>query len=284
MATKAHDGPLPDPVTTLERYLRVGGIELVHAVFENTFFVAPDAVRARCPYYPDHARKSNEHYGKLRKGEYGEWEGRRVRLDDNSRAQLAWAKYVGRPLSRGVGYGLRHIWGNTANPAAYTAGWNFAYMPHWAGMLTEAQHAHPLVERAMRQVSWDLYFRSHPVCAAPPFVSDPGLDLDSVLGARPILILKRDSAPAGSADKPSIRIEAAIESAEDAVRAIRRKTNQSWSNLEKGALEILGRLHSGFGTAKVEASSKSVVRRIERETGMGPEALLRFIAAERARA
>lgn len=209
---------------------------------------------------------------------------KRVRLDDNSRAQLAWSRYVGRPLSRGVGYGLRHIWGNTANPAAYTAGWNFAYMPHWAGMLTEAQHAHPLVESAIRQASWDLYFRSHPVCVAPSFVSDPGVDLNSVLGARPILTLRRDASPEGSTARPSVRIEPAGDSAEDGVRAIRRRTNQSWSNLEKGALAILGRLHGGFGTANVEASSKSVVRRIERETGIGPEALLRFIAAERARA
>lgn len=284
MATKVHDGPLPDPVKTLERYLRLGGIELINAVFENTFFVAPDAVRARCPYYPDHARKSNEHYGNLRKGQHGVWEGKRVRLDDNARAQLAWSKYVGRPLARGVGYGLRHIWGNTANPAAYTAGWNFAYMPHWAGMLTEAQHAHPLVERAVRQASWNLYFRISPVCVAPSFVSDPGLDLDGLLGVRPLLILARDSAPATSTAIPAVRLQGAIDSPADQVRALRRKTNQSWSNLEKGALAILGRLHGAFGTANVEASSKSVVRRIERETGMGPEALLQFIAAERARA
>ena len=34
-------------------------------------------------------------------------------------------------------------------------------MPFWAGMLTEEQHPHPELERAIRQASWDLYFRDN---------------------------------------------------------------------------------------------------------------------------
>ena len=38
---------LPDPAETLERYFTAGGTSLLHAVFENTFFVDPAVVRER---------------------------------------------------------------------------------------------------------------------------------------------------------------------------------------------------------------------------------------------
>lgn len=60
---------LPDPALTLERHFRDGGISLVRAVFENTFFVSPERVREYTPRYPGHARYSREHYPGLRKGE-----------------------------------------------------------------------------------------------------------------------------------------------------------------------------------------------------------------------
>ena len=174
---------LPDPVQTLERYFTEGGISLEHAVFENSFFVDPAVARKRTPYFPGHARYSREHYGKLGKGEQAVWQGTPVRLDDNSRAQMAWERYTGRRLSRGTGFGLRHVWGHPWDPAAFTAGWNLAYMPHWAGMLTESQHSHALIQKAVRQASWDLFFRENPVCATPAFVSDPGIDLEELLEA-----------------------------------------------------------------------------------------------------
>lgn len=134
---RLYEETLPDPVQTLERYFWEGGVSLVRAVFENTFFIEPSAVRARTPHFPGLARYSKRHYPGLRKGDWADWQGTPVRLDDNARAQIAWQKYTGRRLSRGTGYGLRHIWGHPWDPAAFTAGWNLAYMPHWAGMLTE---------------------------------------------------------------------------------------------------------------------------------------------------
>ena len=154
----------------------------------------PDAVRERTPFFPDRARRSREHYPKLDKGDRATWDAgdrREVILDDNSRAQIAWERYTGHRLARGSGYGIRHIWGNTHNPEAFTAGWNLCYMPFWAGMLTEDQHPHVELQQAVRQASWDLFFSQHPVCERPDFVEDPGLDLSAALEGVPVRILWR---------------------------------------------------------------------------------------------
>ena len=119
-----HTGPLPDPIPVLETYLKEGGVSLVHAAFANTFFVSPSAVRARTPYFPDRARLSRQHYPGKRRGESADWSGLQVRLGDNARAQLAWAKYTRRTIARASGYGVRHIWGYPWDPQAFTAGWN----------------------------------------------------------------------------------------------------------------------------------------------------------------
>jgi hypothetical protein len=182
---------LPDPVLTLGRYFRDGGISLIRAVFENAFFAAPELVRGNTPRFPGHARYSREHYPGLSRGELAVWQGAQVRLDDNQRAQMAWARYT-RPLSRGVGYSICHIWGHPWDPVAFTAGWNLAYMPNWARNLTEDQHPHEAIRKAMRQASWDLFFRADPVCAPPAFVSDPGMDLGELLEDQPLLLLARN--------------------------------------------------------------------------------------------
>ena len=112
-----------------------------------------------------------------------------VRLDGNAKAQQAWRRYSGRPVERGSAYGVRHIWGHPWDPDAFTAGWNLCYMPFWAGMLTEQQHPHAELERAIRQAAWDLYFRHDPVCAPPDYVANPGINLDDLLCGQPLLIL-----------------------------------------------------------------------------------------------
>jgi len=93
---------------------------------------------------------------------------------------------------------VRHIWGHPWDPNAYTAGWNLSYMPFWVGMLTEEQHPHPLLERAIRQASFDLFFREQPVCDPPAFVSDQGLNLPELLGDQPILLLVPSKEPRGA--------------------------------------------------------------------------------------
>ena len=187
--TRIHQGDFVSPVVALEGYLRDGGTTVVQAAFEHSYFAHPDRVRGNTPLYPDRARLSRKHYPKLDKGARARWEGREVVLDDNSKAQQAWARYSGRPIQRATGYGVRHVWGHPWDPEAFTAGWNLCYMPFWAGMLTERQHPHPVLESAIRQAAWELYFRDDPVCTPPEFVTDPGIDLDSILCRQPLLIL-----------------------------------------------------------------------------------------------
>ena len=186
---RIHDGELVSPVESLEIYFRRGGTTVLRAAFEHSYFLQPDRVRQRTSLYPNRARLSREHYPKRDRGDRDTWQGREVRLGDNSAAQRAWTSYSGRPIERGSGYSVRHVWGHPWDPDAFTAGWNLCYMPFWAGMLTERQHPHPELEAAVRQAAWNLYFRHDPVCAPPDFVTNPGIDLDEILGGQPLLIL-----------------------------------------------------------------------------------------------
>jgi hypothetical protein len=170
---------------------------------------------------------------------------------------MAWQRYTGRALSRGTGFGLRHLWGHPWDPAAFTAGWNLAYMPHWAGMLTESQHPHVLIQKAVRQASWDLFFRENPVCTPPSFVFDPGMDLGELLAGQSLLVL----APDGGASRRQGSVE-------EVVRALRVESRQSWSNIGKAIAMLRGETHEPFGTINVEGSAKSAVRKMCRETGL----------------
>lgn len=189
--TERYAGELGSAIDALESYLKAAGTTVVQAAFEHSFFIDPEAVRARTPYFPDRARRSLKHYPGVSKGASAKWKGRTVWLDDNSQAQRAWSKYTGRRIARRSGYGVRHVWGEPWNPNAFTAGWNLCYMPFWVGMLTETQHPHPLVGRAIQQASWNLYFCENPVCPAPKFVSDPSLDLEKLLGEQPLRLLAK---------------------------------------------------------------------------------------------
>lgn len=183
-------GPLPAPIDALEKLLQEGGTTIVRAAFQYSFFAHPDSVRRKTPWYPQRARTGREHYPGRERGDSAVWRDRPVTLGDNSYAQHAWQKYTGRPIERGSGFGVRHIWGNPWDPDAFTAGWNLCYMPFWAGMLTERQHPHPQLEAAIRQAAWNLYFGADPVCKPPEFVTDPGLDLGHLLGTQPIRVLQ----------------------------------------------------------------------------------------------
>lgn len=270
-ALRITDGVSVSAIDSLQKYFREGGASIVQAAFAHTYFVHPDRVREQTPYYPDRARFSRRIYPDLQKGAYATWpgDGREVRLDDNQYAQNAWERYTGHGIVRGSGYGLRHIWGNPWNPEAFTAGWNFCYMPFWAGMLTERQHPLPELEEAIRQASWDLYFRGNPVCQPPEFVQNPGVDLASLLDGQPILVLYREASLAQRhprSNRPDTPIS--YESTFEHVRAIRGQTRQSWVNIYKASRLLQGKPHGAFGTINVENSAKSCVRKINRETGL----------------
>ena len=257
-------------------YFRAGGVSIIAAAFAHSYFIHPDAVRAKTPYFPERARFSREHYPGLRKGDKTIWsgDGRGVFLDDNQHAQMAWERYTGRGLSRGSGYSVRHIWGNPWNPDCFTAGWNLCYMPFWAGMLTEKQHPHPQLEQAIRQASWDLYFRNNPVCQPPDAVENPGLDLSSLLAGQPILILvKSDAAITTKTGVAQPNQSSTAGTALERVKDIRSQSHQSWSNIRKAARALQGLEHKSFGTTNVASSAKSCVRKICSETGLSPDQL-----------
>ena len=246
----------------LEGYLDTAGTTILQAAFEHSYFVDPLRVRDRTPYYPDRARLSRVHYPDKRRGDMATWEGREVKLGDNGRAQLAWKGYTGKLLRRS-GYSVRHIWGHPWNPDAFTAGWNLCYMPFWAGPLTENQHPHQEIQQAVQQASWDLFFRNNPVCVPPDFVNDPGMDLDSVPGGQPLLLLAGEAKPP---PPPLPTSDPDERDTWDQIKEIRTRTHRSWSNICKAIRALQGKPHGPFGTKHVEASSKSTVRRILRET------------------
>ena len=258
-------------IESLENYFRNAGSSLIRAAFAHTYFVHPDKVRERTPFFDDRARFSRVHYPGLAKGQDAIWngDGRPVRLDDNQYAQNAWERYTGTKIARRSGYGLRHIWGHTWDPDAFTAGWNFCYMPFWAGMLTEKQHSHSGLEPAIRQAAWDLYFRDSPVCDPPDFVEDPGIDMDSILEGQPLRIMRRESIRRATRPAtPQTPHPETEGTAFDKVKAIRRQANQSWVNIRKASRLLQGKEYGEFGTRNVENSSKSIVRKIRRETDL----------------
>ncbi|HKO58509.1 MAG TPA: hypothetical protein VJ276_21770 [Thermoanaerobaculia bacterium] len=257
IASEKYRDALPKPIAVLSDLLERAGTSLIEATLRYSFFIDPEAVRARCPYYPDRARMSRQHYPSGDRGDRALWNGKEVLLGDNAGAQAAWEKYTGRPIARGSGYGVRHIWGQPWDPSAFTAGWNLCYMPFWLGMLTEDQHPHPDVPLVIRQISYDLYFADRPVCAIPDYVRDPQFDL-SPWAALSIRLLGREATESGTGD-------GAESGGLRKVLEIRKQTNQSWSNLQKAVNALLGRPYQPFGTSAVASSAKSVVRRMERE-------------------
>lgn len=268
LKTELHIGDLEHPIETLEGYFRTGGTTIIQAAFAHSYFTHPDAVLEKPVYYPDRARRSREHYPGLEAGGRTIWSGngqeREVVLDYNQRAQMAWGRYTGHALARRTGYSVRHIWGHPWDPDAYTAGWNLCYMPFWAGMLTEEQHPHEELERAIRQASWELYFRDNPVCQPPEFVENPGLDLCSLLDGQPILILHR----ATTVPTLQSRSAATEGSVLDMVKEIRTRTRISWTSIRKAARKLQGLDHDPFGSPNVENKGVYCVRRINKETGL----------------
>ena len=231
-----HDEELTHPVTALESYFHAAGVTIIQAAFTHSYFIHPDSVREKTPYFPERARFSRQHYPGVSKGQAAVWtgDGREVLIDDNQHAQLAWERYTGHRLARGTGYSIRHIWGHPWNPDAFTAGWNICYMPFWAGMLTERQHPHEELERAIRQASWDLYFRNNPVCELPDFVEDPGLDLSSLLAGQPLRILRRNTRGRNAPGQArNARPAAPAGDISESIGTVGSQTHQSRTNISR---------------------------------------------------
>jgi hypothetical protein len=171
-----HAGALPDPVLTLERYFAEGGTSLARAVFREFVLRRSGRRPYTDAYFPGYARASRQHYGNLHARDHAVWEGSPFASTRQQGADGLAAVHRQSPLPW-KGVRPPQIWGHPRDPTAFTAGWNLAYMAHWAGMLTESQHPHALIQKAVRQARWELNFRENPVCTPPSFVFEPGMDL-----------------------------------------------------------------------------------------------------------
>lgn len=60
-------------IRSLEDYFREGGTTIVQAAFKHTYFIDPEAVRKKTPYYENRARRSREHYPGIDKGKETKW-------------------------------------------------------------------------------------------------------------------------------------------------------------------------------------------------------------------
>lgn len=255
---------LREPMAAFERLIEAGGLSLVRAAFRETYFLDPEDARGRTPLLPNFAAVSAEHYPGLETGAIGKWKGRSVLLDSGLRAREAWVKYSGRPLPRDGGYEVRHVWGKPWDPEAYTAGWNLCCVPFWLGPLLEERHAHQLLQASLRQASWDLFFKSEPVCAPPEFVADPGLDLRRVLAGDPIVLLGPEQAQVPG---------------ERTILDIRTQTKISWAELLEGIDAAEGRPES-----KTIARRRAIVQKMQRVSGWTKERLRSFFEKRQKRA
>ena len=81
-----HDGELTHPVTALESYFQAAGVTIIQAAFTHSYFIHPDSVREKTPYFPERARFSRQHYPGVSKGHAAVWlgDGREVLIDDNT--------------------------------------------------------------------------------------------------------------------------------------------------------------------------------------------------------
>lgn len=151
--------------------------EVLHLVLNAAFFIEPDVVRQTPVQNPDLVRKSREwHPGKDR-GQMSTWEGRPVRVCDNTHARLAFGKYIGRTMGGArrdvsIGWEVAHIWGRVYDPDYFTAGWNMILLPSFLRVLTEEQAQTPIFSRAIQAVAHRLFFAQDPV-ATPAVTPEP---------------------------------------------------------------------------------------------------------------
>ncbi len=163
--------------------------ELARFLLSHTYFISPGRIRDRyqktgsAAWFPDCVRGSREHHkGKQRK-ELSVWEGRAVKVCDNTKARLAFASFSGLLMAgdkegRIRGYHVAHIWERVYDPECFTAGWNLCLLPGFLKLFTEQQDRIALLHQVIQQAGFDLYFKEDVLgMPTPPFVTAPGIDL-----------------------------------------------------------------------------------------------------------
>src|SRR6476646_2282735 len=127
-----------------------GETELAGFLLRNPYFLSPDRIRDRhektgsTAWYPDCVRGSRQYHKGKQKKEQSVWEGRTVKVCDNTKARVAVALFSGLVMAgdkegRIRGYHVAHIWERVYDPDCFTAGWNLCLMPGFLKLFTEQQ-------------------------------------------------------------------------------------------------------------------------------------------------
>jgi hypothetical protein len=140
--------------------------DLLLALIKHTFFLAPEAVYKKPVMFPDYVRESKDVYPNKKKGTFADWHGRSVKVCDNNKARDAFGKYSGFKMggsNRNMpkGWHVTHIWGMVYHPECFTAGWNMCLMPSFFRDLTEEQNSLDYVQKLIKQIAFDLYFKNN---------------------------------------------------------------------------------------------------------------------------
>lgn len=166
-------------------------VALAGFLLRHSYFLSPDRIRQRhektgnAAWFPDCVRGSREHHKGKQKKEHSVWEGRTVKVCDNTKARLAFASFSGLLMAgdkegRIRGYHVAHVWERVYDPECFTAGWNLCLMPGFLKLFTEQQDRIPMLHQVIQQAAFDLYFKSNVLgLPTPPYVTDPGLDLNA---------------------------------------------------------------------------------------------------------
>jgi hypothetical protein len=164
---------------------------LARFLLRHTHFLSSERIRQRyenkgsAAWFPDCVRGSREHHKGKQKKDQSVWEGRTVKVCDNTKARSAFALFSGLVMAgdkeaRIRGYHVAHIWERVYDPECFTAGWNLCLLPGFLKLFTEQQDRIPLLHQIIQQAAFDLYFKDKAVgFPTPPFVTNPGLDLSA---------------------------------------------------------------------------------------------------------
>lgn len=166
---------------------------LARFLLTHTYFINPDKIRrwiaekGTAVVFPDCVRTSREHHPGKGRGHSSRWRDRPVKVCDNTKARLAFARLSGLVLSgnrhhRVRGYHVAHVWERVFDPEFFTAAWNLCLMPGFLKLSTESQDQIPLLRTVIQQASFDTYFGGHALgVAEPKHVKNPGIDLSPYL-------------------------------------------------------------------------------------------------------
>lgn len=156
--------------------------EVAHIILNASLFIHPNAVREKPVQFPDCVRESNEYHPLKAKGAESVWLAQPVKVWDNTKARIAFGRYIGRAMNAAnrevsVGWEVAHIWGRVFDPEYFTAGWNMVLIPGFLRVLTEEQAGLPLFNQCLQNLAWRIFFEEGPVAApkAMPHINPIGV-------------------------------------------------------------------------------------------------------------